>query len=117
MKRLVSFALTSGEGYAKSNPQESVFAEWLHTDNPFDWREDLRLYAKEKGWDLKEFDCESVASALAFMIDHSPAFSNCVLRTDVQLPGGAVLLDSKAGGEQAPIMLLWEEDAVSEHYT
>ena len=114
MKTLVTFMLTFGETYAKSCPVTSAISgEENQPEEPFDWREDLRKYAEATGYALKESDLETVESMLDFMIVNSPFFKNCIRRSDVQLPGGAVLVDSIANGVQEPIMLIWEEDVVS----
>lgn len=111
MKTLMTFSLFNGELYAKTKPEASAFSDFgCQQSTPVDWREDLRRYADSNGWELKETDLESVESMLDFMIANSPSFCKCIRRSDVQLPGGVVLLDSTAGGEQGPIMLFWEEE-------
>lgn len=115
MKRLITFALSSGEWYAKAKPELSCFTEEGDSEEEFiDWRKDFLNYAAKNGLELKESDYESIASMLDFMIANSPSFSNCIRRADVVLPGGAVLLDSTSTGSQEPLMLFWEEDVVSE---
>ena len=111
MKTLMTFELSSGKIYANSKPQFGAFsAEGCQQDNPVDWREDFKKYVSEHGWEVNASDLDSVASMVDFMISHSSSFEDCVRRDDVSLPGGTVVLDSKSGGTQSPIMLLWEAD-------
>ncbi len=112
MKKLMAFALTGGELYVNSCPDWVCFSADVDLmSEPLDWREDLRRYAVKNGWKLEDSNLESVEAMLDFMIANSPFFSNCICRSDVHLPGGAVLLDSTAPGAQEPLMIFWEEEA------
>lgn len=116
MKKLVVFEITGlGTTYGKKGPEQTSFVpQKYQSPIPCDWREEVLNAADEMGWDITTSEIESVATMLDFLIAHEPAYSDCIRRSDVQLPGGVVLLDSTAGGEQGPIMLLWEEEGLAD---